>query len=324
MGKASLAVAIANQLDVGMTEADANELKLQFDLTAILTNLRQNQILLITNIHRLDSNRTEKLVQVVRDGSLTINIGMGPAARDHVMEVRPFTFVATCLRRADCPPELFNEFSLVLNFAQYSEAESQLLAQRIATSKGITLDLGAAEMIARASNGRPADLETTIQRLARAMNKNSILEDDVLRAFAAFGMRISGGSAKAVKSLSKLTGQEFEVLISSLLVRMGFHTEMTRATGDGGVDIIAHLDKPVVGGRYLFQCKRFAVENRIGEPAVRDFYGAVTADRAVKGILITTSEFTSQAREFGMRAGIELIGSAGLEKLLTEHGLLEC
>jgi restriction system protein len=54
---------------------------------------------------------------------------------------------------------------------------------------------------------------------------------------------------------------------------------------------------------------------------VRDFYGAVTADRAVKGILITTSDFTAQAKEFGQRVGLELIGGKELQHLMLEYKL---
>ncbi len=49
------------------------------------------------------------------------------------------------------------------------------------------------------------------------------------------------------------------------------------------------------------------------------YYGAVTADRAVKGILITTSDFTVQAREFGQKVGLELIGGKELQNLMLEH-----
>ena len=82
---------------------------------------------------------------------------------------------------------------------------------------------------------------------------------------------------------------------------MGFRAEMTNATGDGGIDIVAVRNKPILGGGYLFQCKRYAPDNQVGVAAVRDFYGAVTADRAIKGIFVTTSDFTLQAREFGER-----------------------
>ncbi len=51
---------------------------------------------------------------------------------------------------------------------------------------------------------------------------------------------------------------EFERFITGLPHQMGFEAQTTRASGDGGIDIEAELDSPIVGGRYLFQCKRFA------------------------------------------------------------------
>jgi restriction system protein len=163
-----------------------------------------------------------------------------------------------------------------------------------------------------------------LRRLAKAINKAVISEEDVARAFAAFGIAVrSDESHDGVGSIRDLSGVEFESLISGLLTRMGFQAEMTRTTGDGGIDIIAMLDKPIVGGRYLFQCKRFAPENLVGAPTVRDFYGAVTADRAVKGVFITTSSYTAQAREFAEKAGVDLIDLTQLEKLFLEYGLIQ-
>jgi tetratricopeptide (TPR) repeat protein len=103
---------------------------------------------------------------------------------------------------------------------------------------------------------------------------------------------------------------------------MGFRAAMTKASGDGGIDIVATLDQPVTGGLYLVQCKRYAAGSLVGAPVVREFYGALTADqRAVKGILITTSGFTTQAQEFARGLPIELIGRDELERLLERHGL---
>jgi restriction system protein len=96
---------------------------------------------------------------------------------------------------------------------------------------------------------------------------------------------------------------------------------MTKATGDGGIDIMAVLDKAILGGKYLFQCKRYAPDNLVGASTVRDFYGAVTADKAVKGILITTSDFTAQAREFAERVGLELINLERLQHLFAQYGV---
>jgi hypothetical protein len=125
-----------------------------------------------------------------------------------------------------------------------------------------------------------------------------------------------------MSGLEALSGIEFEALITRLLERMGFRAEMTKASGDGGVDVVATLDQPVTGGRYLIQCKRYAPDSLVGPATVREFYGAMTADRrAVKGILITTSGFTAQAQEFASGLAIELIGRDQLQRLLAQQGL---
>lgn len=324
MGKASFATAICNELDVGFQEADAATMEVQGDLTALLTNLRLNQVLFISNIHRLRSTLSVKLRQGLREGRLNINIGIGPAVRTHVMDIRPFTLIGSCPRKSDCPAELLDEFSLILNLQPYSELELQSLAQGMAHAAGLTLESRAGELIARACDGRPGHIETILKRVARAINNTALSEEDVLKALLAFGVSVSRvNSSRGIENLQNLSGQEFEMLISTLLTRMGFQAEMTKTTGDGGIDIIAVLDKPIFGGRYLFQCKRFAPDNLVGAPTVRDFYGAVTADRAVKGIFITTSEFTVQAREFGRKVGVELIDLEHLQKLLLEYQLIE-
>jgi restriction system protein len=77
-----------------------------------------------------------------------------------------------------------------------------------------------------------------------------------------------------------------------------------------------------VGGRYLIQCKRFDPATQIGAPLVREFYGALVADRAaIKGIFVTTSTFTTQARDFAQHLPIELIDGDQLQTLLGEYVL---
>jgi Holliday junction resolvasome RuvABC ATP-dependent DNA helicase subunit len=324
MGQSTIAMTVANERRVGFLELNAASFEVQGDFTATVTNLSEGQVLLLSNLQLLRRHHLNSLRTVMRDGKLTITIGAGPAARDHVMEVHPFTLIATCPRKSDCPAELLDEFSLVLGLRPYSILELQALAESIGKSAGITLDSGASELIARASDGRPGHIASTLRRLAKAINKSAINKEDAVRAFAAFGIAArSDEPPDGFGSIGKLSGQEFESLISGLLNRMGFRAEMTRTTGDGGIDIIAILDKPIVGGRYLFQCKRFAPENLVGAPTVRDFYGAVTADRAVKGIFITTSSYTAQAREFAEKAGVELIDLRQLEKLFLDYGLTQ-
>jgi hypothetical protein len=170
-------------------------------------------------------------------------------------------------------------------------------------------------------NFPPAESAKRKQCITAKKLLDSEVRDQYLSAFGIEARRDRSSSAD--HNLQELSGVDFEKLIAALLARMGFLTEMTRTSGDGGIDIVAKLDKPVIGGRFLVQCKRYAPGNLVGAPTVRDFYGAVTADRGMKGILITTSDFTVQAREFAQRVGVELIPLGLLKSLLSENGLKE-
>ena len=324
MGKVTIANAFANEMGVGFQAVDAREIQQQGDLTAILTHLKKNQVLLLSNVQSLKPVFARWLLGALRDDKLRVIIGQGPAARTHVVDLHPFTLIAICTKKSDCPQELLNEFSLVLSFQPYTRPQLQAIAESIASKAGASLEPDVAELIAQSCD-RPGAIDIVFRRLARAINKPAITKEDVSQAFQVFGInvRTDAASTNCVGNLQHLSGQEFERLIAVLLSRMGFHAEMTKTSGDGGIDIIAMLDKPIFGGRYLFQCKRFTPDNLVGAPTVRDFYGAVKADNAVKGIFITTSDFTVQAREFGQRVGLELINSVQLQKLFLEYGMLE-
>ena len=322
MGKATIAEAFAGELGVVFQKLDTSKIEAQGDLTAIMANMRERQVLLLSNPQHLRNIYLSRVIEVLRNFRMEIVIGQGPAARKHVIEVKPFTLISTCVKKPDCPAELFGEFSLVLSLQPYTRSELQLIADKIARSMRASLSAGAAELIARSCDGKPGHLEPILQRLIRSINKQEISENDVVQAFSAFGISVrQDASANEAGSIQNLSREDFERLITKLLFRMGFQAEMTKTTGDGGIDIVATLDKPIFGGRYLFQCKRFAPDNLISSPTVRDFYGAVTADRAVKGIFITTSTFSNQAREFGERVGIELIDFAQLQRLFIEYDM---
>ncbi len=166
----------------------------------------------------------------------------------------------------------------------------------------------------------PKKAQSIIGRLA-ALGKKDFSPVESEEFLSAYG-HIVGQTTRLGEfpDLMSLSGIQFERIITELLEKMGFRAEMTKATGDGGIDVEALLDKPIVGGRYLVQCKRFAPESLVGGPTVREFYGALTADRkAVKGILITTSGFTSQALDFAAGLPIELIDGKGLAELLSAY-----
>src|SRR5258708_1173693 len=97
LGKTTLATIIANEMDVGFQQTSGPTLQIQGDLTAILTNLREKQVLFLDEIHRMQPVLEEKLYTALEDYKLDIIIGQRPAARTHVMEIRPSTFVAASI-----------------------------------------------------------------------------------------------------------------------------------------------------------------------------------------------------------------------------------
>jgi Holliday junction resolvasome RuvABC ATP-dependent DNA helicase subunit len=329
MGKRTIARAFA--IDYGRPEpyrappspreVDSENL-IRGDLTANVTNLVDYQFLLISNIQNLKKQLAEDIAQAVRSREYSVVIGTGSAERRHVIKLRPFTLFCTLNKKSDCPQALKDSFSLALSLEEYSQLDLQKVAFNFAQRVGVTLDVSVAAILAGNGGSCPKQIESLSERLIRSIHKKSIMEDDARAALTVMGIRVHSNEQRTWESdLKTLSGEDFERIVLTLLGRMGFQAELTKASGDGGIDVIATLNKPIVGGRYLFQCKRYHDENWVGAPTVRDFYGAVTADRAVKGILITTSNFTAQAREFAEKVGVELIAYDQLKQLLVEYGV---
>ena len=98
LGKTTLATIIANELGVAFQQTSGPTLQIKGDLTAILTNLQDKQVLFIDEVHRLQPALEEILYSALEDYKLDIIIGQGPSARTHTMDVKPFTFVGATTR----------------------------------------------------------------------------------------------------------------------------------------------------------------------------------------------------------------------------------
>ena len=123
-------------------------------------------------------------------------------------------------------------------------------------------------------------------------------------------------------NLAAMDWQDFENLIRELFekefVSNGGEVKITRASRDGGVDAVAFDPDPIRGGKIVIQAKRYT--NVVGISAVRDLFGTVQHEGAMKGILVTTATFGSDAYEFANHKPITLISGAELLGLLAKHG----
>jgi restriction system protein len=128
-----------------------------------------------------------------------------------------------------------------------------------------------------------------------------------------------------LQRISQASPTFFEELVLHLLHALGYGStledlEHLGRSGDGGIDGVISLDKLGLEKVYV-QAKRW--QGQVGRPEVQAFYGALAGRRARKGVLITTSSFTREAREFAEQVSdsIVLINGARLSTLMIDHGV---
>jgi len=165
LGKTTLATIIANELEVGYQQTSGPALQIQGDLTAILTNLRERQVLFLDEIHRLQPVLEEKLYTALEDYKLDIMIGQGPAARTHVMDIKPFTFVAATTRPGLLSSPLRSRFGILLRLEFYTDDELRFVVERSAEVMGVPIDRDGAAEIAMRSRGTPRIANRLLRRV---------------------------------------------------------------------------------------------------------------------------------------------------------------
>lgn len=123
-------------------------------------------------------------------------------------------------------------------------------------------------------------------------------------------------------NLASMDWQDFEHLIREIFGKEfssnGGEVKVTQASRDGGVDAIAFDPDPIRGGKIVIQAKRYT--NTVGVSAVRDLYGTVMNEGATKGILVTTTDYGSDAYEFAKGKPLTLMNGSHLLYLLEKHG----
>ncbi len=122
------------------------------------------------------------------------------------------------------------------------------------------------------------------------------------------------------EALSQVSPSFFETIVLDLLHKMGYGTsrsdlQRVGGVGDGGIDGIISLDRLGLEKVYV-QAKRW--QHPVGRPEVQGFYGALAGNRAAKGVLITTSSFSQQARDFAGSVSVVLVDGQRLAELMID------
>ena len=165
LGKTTLANIIANELGVHFQPTAAPLLQIKGDLTAIITNMQDKQVLFIDEIHRLQPVLEELLYSALEDYKLDIIIGQGPSARTHTLEVKPFTFVGATTRAGLISAPLRSRFGILLRLEFYSEEDLRFIVTRSAEVMGVPIDQDGAAEIALRSRGTPRIANRLLRRV---------------------------------------------------------------------------------------------------------------------------------------------------------------
>lgn len=165
LGKTTLAMIVANEMKVNIKTTSGPVLEKAGDLAALLTNLDENDVLFIDEIHRLSPVVEEILYPAMEDYQLDIMIGEGPAARSIKLDLPPFTLIGATTRAGALTSPLRDRFGIVQRLEFYKVSELTQIILRSASFLNLVLDEAGATEIARRSRGTPRIANRLLRRV---------------------------------------------------------------------------------------------------------------------------------------------------------------
>ena len=165
LGKTTLASVIANEMGVNMRVTSGPTIEKPGDLAALLTNLQENDILFVDEIHRLDRAVEEILYPAMEDYAIDIIIGKGPSANSIRLDLPHFTLIGATTRSGQLTAPLRDRFGVTLRLELYTPEELARIVTRSAGILGIEIEPGGALEIASRSRGTPRIANRMLKRV---------------------------------------------------------------------------------------------------------------------------------------------------------------
>ena len=165
LGKTTLAYVIGNELGVPVRSTSGPVLEKAGDLAAMLTNLKEREVLFIDEIHRMAATIEEILYPALEDYELDIMIGQGPAARSVKVPLQQFTLIGSTTRAGLLTAPLRSRFGIVHRLDFYTETDLDVIVRRSARILGVSISDDASGEIARRSRGTPRIANRLLRRV---------------------------------------------------------------------------------------------------------------------------------------------------------------
>ncbi len=165
LGKTTLAGVIANEMGVNIRITSGPAIEKQGDLVALLTNLQENDILFVDEIHRLNRTVEEILYPAMEDYAIDIILGKGPSAKSLRLDLPHFTLIGATTRSGQLSAPLRDRFGVILRLELYSTEDLTHIIQRSAGILGVEILPEGAEEIASRSRGTPRIANRMLRRV---------------------------------------------------------------------------------------------------------------------------------------------------------------
>ena len=165
LGKTTLSGIIANEMGVNIRITSGPAIEKPGDLAALLTNLNENDILFVDEIHRLNRSVEEILYPAMEDFAIDIIIGKGPSANSIRLDLPRFTLIGATTRAGQLSAPLRDRFGVTLRLELYTPEELSLIVKRSAGILSVPIDEEGAMEIARRSRGTPRIANRMLRRV---------------------------------------------------------------------------------------------------------------------------------------------------------------
>ncbi len=191
LGKTTLAGIIANEMGVNLRITSGPAIERAGDLAAILTNLQENDVLFIDEIHRINRSVEEVLYPAMEDNCLDIIIGKGPSARSIRLDLPKFTLIGATTRAGMLTNPLRDRFGVILKLDYYNEEELAEIVKRSSSILGSGIQDEGAIQIASRSRGTPRIANRLLKRVrdfAQVRADGQITDDVAVDALDLIGV----------------------------------------------------------------------------------------------------------------------------------------
>ena len=245
LGKTTLAGIIANEMGVNIRITSGPAIEKPGDLAALLTNLSQDDILFVDEIHRMSRSVEEILYPAMEDYALDIIIGKGPSARSIRLDLPKFTLIGATTKAGALAAPLRDRFGVISRLEMYKPNELKTIIKRSASILNIDIDDEGASEIARRSRGTPRIANRLLKRVRdfaqlsqdgviskeladHALNKMEIDDhglDAIDKRMLLTVINQYGGGPVGVETLAATIGEEtdtIEDVYEPYLMQIGF------------------------------------------------------------------------------------------------------